>query len=101
MNLTKTTVGNRRTLELTGRFDFSGHRLFREAVKEAIADPRISILQIDLNAVDYVDSSALGMLLLTRENAQAANKTVAIAKANGTVKDVLRIAHFEKLFVME
>ena len=33
-------------------------------------------LEIDLAAVDYLDSSALGMLLMLREKAQAADKTV-------------------------
>lgn len=101
MNISKSTSGNRRTLRLEGRFDFSTHRDFREAVKEAVATGGIAEIMVDMRKVDYIDSSALGMLLLSRENAQAAGKTILLASAAGTVRDVLRIANFEKLFAIE
>ena len=101
MNLTKNLVGSRLTLKLAGRFDFSAHHVFRDTFKEAMADPKVAFVQIDLTAVDYINSSALGMLLLSRENAQAAGKSISLANPQGTVKDVLRIANFDRLFTIE
>lgn len=82
--------GSQETIRLTGRFDFGVHREFREAVKRALQNPAVREIQIDLGAADYVDSAALGMLLLSLENAKAADKTVTLANnARGTVKGVL------------
>jgi len=53
---------------------------------------------IDFGEVDYLDSSALGMLLLLREKADGASKRVVLAGLQGTVKQVLEIANFGKLF---
>jgi anti-anti-sigma factor len=55
-------------------------------------------LEIDMGGVEYLDSSALGMLLILKERASATNKTVAITNCKGAVKQVLEIANFTKLF---
>jgi len=92
--------GSQLTIRLTGRFDFGIHREFRDAVKRAVQNPAVREIQIDLGAVDYVDSAALGMLLLALEGAKAEGKTVTLANARGTVKEVLEIANFAKIFVI-
>jgi anti-anti-sigma factor len=51
--------------------------------------------------VEYLDSSALGMLLILKERAGATNKRVAITNCRGAVKQVLDIANFGKLFPMK
>ena len=89
------------TVRLQGRFDFSVHRSFREAFKSALDNAAVKEIQVDLGAVEYIDSSALGMLLLSRENAAAVGKTVALARAAGPVKQVLDIANFHKLFAFK
>jgi len=63
---------NRTTLSLSGRFDFNVHREFKEAYMAVLNDSVALAIEIDLAAVDYLDSSALGMLLMLRERAQAA-----------------------------
>jgi anti-anti-sigma factor len=50
--------------------------------------------------VAYLDSSALGMLLMVRERAQAANKEISLSQANPTVMKILDIANFSKLFTI-
>lgn len=84
---------------LEGRFDFNAHREFREAVDQALKDAGREIL-VDLGAVDYLDSSALGMLLMLRDKAKGAAKEVALANARGSVKQVIDIANFGKLFTL-
>lgn len=85
-------------LRVAGRFDFSTHVLFRSAIKAAIGNPAVRRLVVDLSATDYVDSAALGMLLLSRENAIQVGKQVALRSPSATVKPVLDIANFHKLF---
>lgn len=85
-------------VRLSGRFDFNAHRTFRAAYEAVIDDARVSAVSVDLAKVDYLDSSALGMLLMLRDKAAAAGKSVALTNARGVVKQVLDIANFRKLF---
>lgn len=87
------------TIVLQGRFDFNSHREFREAVDRAIKEPAPEI-KVELAGVDYLDSSALGMLLMLRDKAKGAGKTVVLASARGSVKQVIEIANFGKLFTL-
>ena len=84
---------------LQGRFDFNAHREFREAVDQAVKDAAHDV-HVDLGGVDYLDSSALGMLLMLRDRAKGAGKEVALANARGSVKQVIDIANFGKLFAL-
>jgi HptB-dependent secretion and biofilm anti anti-sigma factor len=98
----QTTVSNRdgkMAIVLQGRFDFNSHREFRDAVDRAIKENTREI-QVDLGGVDYLDSSALGMLLMLRDKAKGAGKEVALANARGSVKQVIDIANFGKLFAL-
>jgi HptB-dependent secretion and biofilm anti anti-sigma factor len=96
----QTSVINRdgkTAIVLQGRFDFNSHREFREAVDQAVKDTPASIL-VDLGEVDYLDSSALGMLLMLRDKAKSTGKDVVLGNAHGSVKQVIDIANFGKLF---
>lgn len=86
------------TIGLDGRFDFGTHRDFRAAVEKAMQETTGNSLLIDLGRVDYLDSSALGMLLMLRDKVNAANKTVSLVNCRGNVRQVLDIANFGKLF---
>lgn len=79
------------TIAIAGRFDFNAHREFREAVK-AVSDGAKCI--VDLEKATYLDSSALGMLLLLKD----ASKDVRIIKCSDEVRKVLEIANFHRLF---
>lgn len=60
----------------------------------------MSEILVDLGKVAYLDSSALGMLLMLRDKARAHNRPVALANCTGSVKQVLDIANFGKLFAI-
>jgi anti-anti-sigma factor len=92
------TVQDHVRIRLNGRFDFSAHRIFRESYTPSLEAKDVKEVEIDLGSVDYLDSSALGMLLMLREKAQAANKSVALSNCRGSVRQVLDIANFAKLF---
>ena len=86
------------TLRLQGRFDFNAHRSFRDAADATVADDKVKGIQVDLGGVAYLDSSALGMLLILRDRTLAAHKTLALINCQGGVRQVLDIANFGKLF---
>lgn len=86
------------TLQLNGRFQFDAHREFRAAYDPFIADDAIRVVVLDFGQVEYLDSSALGMLLLLREKLAAVNKAVEITNSQGVVRQVLDVANFGRLF---
>ena len=85
---------------LGGRFDFNSHREFRSACDTALGDPEVRNIEIDFGRVDYLDSSALGMLLQLRERAAESSRPVKLANCSGIVGDVLKVANFGKLFAI-
>ena len=98
----QTSLSNRdgnTVILLQGRFDFNSHREFRDTVDQAMKESP-SLIVVDLGGVDYLDSSALGMLLMLRDRAKGATKEVSLANARGSVKQVLEIANFGKLFTI-
>ena len=90
--------GTKATIKLSGRFDFNTHREFRGAYESLVADALVRAVTVDFSAVDYLDSSALGMLLMLRDKMSGANKEVGLSGVRGNVKQVLDIANFGKLF---
>ena len=87
-------------IHLTGRFDFSGHREFKQCCEAALARPEVRRIDVDLDAVEYLDSSALGMLLLLKEQADARALPVALLNCAGMVKEILDVANFGVVFSM-
>jgi HptB-dependent secretion and biofilm anti anti-sigma factor len=100
MNIRVVTNGSVAKLHMEGRFDFNVHRSFRDAYEPLLGDNETKTVEIDLSEVNYLDSSALGMLLLVRERAEAAGKHVALLYPNATVAQILDIANFRKLFTI-
>jgi len=100
MQTSVTTTDNRAVVRLQGRFDFNSHREFRECVDGVLQQTAIREVVVDLGEVEYLDSSALGMLLMLRDKARGSNKEVSLANCKGAVKQVLDIANFSKLFAI-
>lgn len=86
-------------IRIDGRFDFAVHNEFREAVK--IADKTVQSIVVNLTNTEYLDSSALGMLLVLRDKAGGNKDAVRIRGAKPDVKRILEIANFDKLFTLE
>lgn len=100
MDTNVTSNDGRTVIRLGGRFDFNAHREFREVVDRALEQPAGKEIQVDLGQVAYLDSSALGMLLMLRDKAQAKARSVMLTNCKGPVKQVLDIANFGKLFAI-
>lgn len=86
------------TLQLGEHFDFSVHLDFHDACLGTGSKARSYI--VDLAQVTRMDSSALGMLLLLRERAGADRADIRIVNADAELRSTLRVAGFDKLFVL-
>jgi anti-anti-sigma factor len=98
MRTTTNILNGKAVVRLLGRFDFSAHRELRESCSVLLESKDVRELDLDLAGVDYLDSSALGMLLLLKERADAASKRVGLQNCKGTVRQVLDVANFGKIF---
>jgi len=90
--------GVKAVIKLSGRFDFNTHREFRNVADPLMADDSVRQVVVDFGGVDYLDSSALGMLLMLRDKAGSTTKEIELTGVKGNVKQVLDIANFSKLF---
>jgi anti-anti-sigma factor len=90
---------NQVTIAIDGRFDFAQHKSFRDSYRDI--KPGSKKFVVNLSGASYLDSSALGMLLLLREHAGGDNARVRITGYGDDVRRVLKIANFERLFVLD
>ncbi|VVO20237.1 STAS domain-containing protein [Pseudomonas fluorescens] len=86
--------GQKLTISIKGRFDFAKHQEFRESYE----DRKLSAVVVDLKEATYLDSSALGMLLLLRDHAGGDNSDIRVVNSSSDVKKILAISNFDKLF---
>lgn len=91
--------GKELIIKIDGRFDFSAHQEFRDAYENISNDVKSYI--VDLGNTSYLDSSALGMLLLLRDHAGGDNSSIKIIKCNEDVRKILTISNFEQLFTIQ
>jgi len=83
---------------MSGRFDFQVHRDFKDAYTPLLDNAAVHEIEVEMSRVDYLDSSALGMLMLLNERAKTVNKPIALLNTSGVVSKVLEVANFSKIF---
>lgn len=91
--------GKSLTIQLNEKFDFSQVQDFRhaymddnEGVKEVI---------IDLRLTEYMDSSALGMLLNMQKTLAETVSDFKIINCRPQISKILKISRFDKKFIIE
>jgi HptB-dependent secretion and biofilm anti anti-sigma factor len=90
---------NQVTIAIKNNFDFSLHQHFRDAY--AGCDQARTTFILDLSGTDYMDSSALGMILLLKDHADSVEGEVIIKKPSETVYKILEIAQFHRLVTIK
>ena len=101
MGISTKIVDHTAMINMTGRFDFNVQRNFKEEYDPQLHNAAVSAIEVNLAGVDYLDSSALGMLLMLRERAATAGKSLKLCKPGVSVAQILEIANFAKLFTIE
>ncbi len=91
--------GDTVTVRILGRFDFSSHQEFQGACPCGPNQPKQVI--VEMSGVEYVDSSALGMLLVLKDQLGGAKGAVTIKGCRPDVLNVLTIANFHQMFSIE
>lgn len=84
------------TISVAERFDYSVHKDFRDAYK-SVTTPKTNF-SINLSATKYIDSSALGMLLLAKEHADNLGGSVTLVRPSDASMKILKVASFDTIF---
>lgn len=87
------------TIVIEESFEFSQYQLFREAYSD-IEITGIKFV-LDLSKAAYMDSSALGMILLLKDHADKLSGELIISKPSAMVSKILEIAQFHKLMTIQ
>lgn len=95
LQVSKSSDNRKVTVTIGKRFDFSLHREFRDAYSK---EPASMEYIIDMRNTDYMDSSALGMLLVLREHAGDGAGKIRLTGCNEGIRQILDISNFNKLF---
>jgi len=88
--------GNSLTISIDGRFDFSAHQSFRDSYEKVSPIP--GEILVDMKSTSYLDSSALGMLLLLRDHSGGDSSNISLKGCNEDIRKILTISNFEQLF---
>ncbi len=87
------------TIRVKGRFDFNVVQDFRHAYSD-LNKPAANYV-VDLGEADYMDSSALGMLLHLWKFAGGEKAKIRLTRCNPGIKKVLEITHFGQKFKID
>lgn len=100
MEIIRSTDNGDFTLTLKGAFTFADNNTFRH-VLSSIPNPDVRQVIFDLKQVEFIDSAALGMLLLAHDESIKHQKPVILRGAEGQVGKMLQMACFDQYFVIQ
>lgn len=99
INTSVSDDGSELVIEIVDRFDFSLHQSFKDAYVNR--EEEIKTFILDLSGTSYMDSSALGMILLLKDYSEGLKAEIIIRKPSENVNKVLEIAQFNRLLTIE
>jgi len=83
------------TIGFPERFSFDSHDEFRKLYCDYEKGTKY---QLNFGKVKYIDSSALGMLLLLMEHNGKCKQDISIMGCTETVENIFKVANFDRLF---
>jgi len=88
------------TVSLSGTITFKNANELRVALAD-LSKKKIKKIRIDMQGVDYLDSSAIATFIECLKTAKAYGGELALFNLNETCKDIFMIARLDKIFTFE
>lgn len=95
MKITQEVHNKKVTLKLEGNFTYTQRKPFQEVLKIVCTD-QVEEVVIDLSQVAFLDSAALGLLMISHRQLQADKRTLSLAYPQPTVRQILELANLHK-----
>jgi anti-anti-sigma factor len=99
MEISQTLTDTALHITLRGSFTFLENARFREVLR-SLTKSNIRSLQLHLQDLTFVDSAALGMLLLIREEAKKHAISITLLGVQGQPEKMFAMVRFDSLFTM-
>jgi len=90
--------GTKGIVKLDGRFTFDAGATFKQSTQALLTESKISELHLDLSGLTYMESSALGNLLLLREKAESKGVKIVLLRPAPSVRTTLDAVRFHTIF---
>ncbi len=87
-------------VKFSGKFTFADNKEIRGMLANLQKDSH-KTMEIDLSEVDFVDSAALGMFLLIKEEAEQKDISLIIKNPVKQVKKMFELSRFYDLFKIQ
>jgi len=100
MEFTQESTPDGVVISLRGSFTFKDHHGFR-AVLDALAAARGNHRLLDLSRVDFLDSAALGMLLIAEEETARAHGKLTLRSPSAQIARLFELSAMDTLFKIE
>jgi len=92
--------GDEKRVVLSGALTFVDNQKFKQLMASLEENPAKAVT-LDFTAVEFIDSGALGMLLLFCEQCQSKNISLSLHAPQGQVKKIFMLSKFDQLFSMQ
>ena len=99
MKITQEVQDRKVTLKLEGNFTYTQRKAFQEVMRTVDTD-QVEHIIIDLSQVVFLDSAALGLLMITHRQLQAETRTLSLAYPQPTVRQIIELANLHKTIPM-
>lgn len=93
MNITKNNSGNTTTLALQGRLDMVASTQLANELSVIFEGEAVDLV-FDINALEYISSAGLRVLLTAQKKVNALGTEMEIIGANESVKEIFDITGF-------
>ncbi len=99
MNIEIRDDGQATEIILSGPFTFNDSSTFKEVIYH-LRQKGAPAVNVNLDALDFIDSDGLGMLLLLRDVSKRHQFPLSLSHAKGHVKKMFELWHFDRLFTL-
>jgi anti-anti-sigma factor len=96
MELTEHQHGSATVLDINGRFDFASRREFKEAM-DRLQQAGCHHVILNLEKVSFVDSSALGLLVVAHQNLKLKEGRISLVNPQSYVRQILDLANVPRM----
>lgn len=96
MQIQKSMVHGAALVTLEGRFEFGTRHEYKRVIGQIVQEGHRQLV-LDLERVTFLDSSALGLLLLTDQNFKLNKGTFSLVRPTGYVRQVLELANLPRV----
>lgn len=101
MDCTTQIEGTKHTLIFTGRFGFDAGQFFKTEVRNQLREDALTELHLDLSGITSMEPSALGLLLLLKEQADVKGVKLVLKRPSEAVRLHFNRVRFDTIFEIQ